>query len=169
VTYEDLVARVGEARYRAAVAAARADDWTDDLREVPFDVHDLVEDDLALALRVLGEMPCYANTMTLEPAPALWDFYRAALDGDDERLAATIAYSLWVDFYESAATVEEAWRETTREPAPDARIRRVLAASGPVPYALKAPYFERLGPRWRTEVGAAIERARTEYFGDPGP
>ncbi len=169
MTYEDLVARVGEARYRAAVAAAHADAWDEDLREVPHDLHDLVGDDLALALRVLAEMPCYANTMTLGPAPALWDFYRAALEGDDERLADTVAYSLWVDFYESPATVEEAWSETIREPAPDARVRRVLAASGPVPWALKAPWFERLRPRWNAEIEAAIAAARTEYFGDAGP
>jgi len=169
VTYEDLVARVGEARYRAAVTAARADTWDEGLREVPHDIHDLVAYDLALALRVLADMPCYANTMTLEPAPALWDFYRAALEGDDERLADTVAYSLWVDFYESPATVEEAWSETIREPAPDARVRRVLAASGPVPWALKAPWFERLRPRWDAEIEAAIAAARTEYFGDGGP
>ena len=81
MTYEDLVARVGEARYRAAVTAAR-----------------------------------------------------------DE-------------------TVEEAWRETTREPAPETRIRRVLRLSGPVPWTLKAPFFAALGPRG-TPRSAAIDAAQ---------
>ncbi len=118
-------------------------------------------------------MPCYAGTMPFkwhvdDLAPAdrerLYEGYADALDGDDERLAETVSYSLWVDFFEDQTTVTDAW-EALIAGAPDRRIERLLSISGPVPWALKAPWFAWLGKRWRPQIAAAIRSARAEYYG----
>jgi hypothetical protein len=180
LTYEEAVELVGAERYRAACDAARRDQWPKGLEMVPHELQDLWDDRdaplgerLDLALRVLREMPCYANTMALkwhvdelDPADRerLYAAYREALDGDDERLTDTVSYSLWVDFFEDQNTVTGAW-EAMIASAPDVRIARVLRISGPVPWTLKAPWFGWLGKRWRTEIAAAIRSARAEVFG----
>jgi hypothetical protein len=180
LTYEDLLELVGRGHYEAACWAARRDEWPKNVEMVPHDLQDLWFDDgaplgerLDLALRVLPEMPCYANTMALKwhvreldphDRERLWSAYRSALDGDDERLADTVSYSLWVDFFEDQTTVAEAWRELIRD-ARDTRVRRVLSISGPVPWSLKAPWFGWLGKRWHGEIAQAVRSARAEYFG----
>jgi hypothetical protein len=180
LTYEEAVALVGPDRYAAACDAARRNVWPKDLEMVPHDLHDLWDDHdaplgerLDLALRVLREMPCYANTMQVnfhaeDLAPAdlerLWAAYRDALDGDDERLADTVSYSLWVDFFEDQAAVAEAWAAMI-DSAPDIRIGRLIAISGPVPWELKAPWYGWLGKRWRPPIADAIRAARGEVYG----
>ena len=105
-------------------------------------------------------MPCYANTVALhgfygefgadERRGSVGRLPRGWLAHDDDRLADPVAHSLWVDFFEDEATVEEAWREV------DARAtsRRGSGASracctspGPVPWALKAALLEELARR----------------------
>lgn len=180
MTYAQAVELVGAERYAAACDAARRDAWPKDLELVPHDLQDVwydhdapLGDRLDLALRILREMPCYANTMALkwhvadlEPADRerLYAAFRDALDDGDERLADTVAYSLWVDFFEDQTTVTAAW-DALILGAPDGRIARLLSISGPVPWALKAPWFGWLGRRWRNQVAAAIRSARTEYYG----
>jgi hypothetical protein len=174
LTYEDAVALVGRERYDAACAAARRDVWPKELEMVPHDLQDLWDDAdgdrLGVALRILREMPCYANTMALKwnaneiDRERLWSAYRDALDGDDEPLVKTVSYSLWVDFFEDQTTVSEAFNAMI-DGAPDTRIARILEISGPVPWHLKAPWFGWLGKRWRKPVAAATESARAEYYG----
>ena len=100
----------------------------------------------------------------------LWDAYRAWLAADDDRLADPVAHSLWVDFFEDEATVQEAWREVTRrDVAPwERRIARVLQVAGPVPWALKAPLLDELAgdPRqhhavFRALAGSAFDPSAT--------
>jgi hypothetical protein len=100
----------------------------------------------------------------------LWDAYREALDSPDDRLAEPAAYSLWVDYFENPPTVEEAWREMLHEPT-DRRLERLLHASGPVPWQLKAPLFERLSraPRWHPFIRLALDAAETDVFGQSDP
>jgi hypothetical protein len=190
VTFEELVELVGPDRYRAACERAwngPADEmWPDDLADVPHDIADLWDLDelplaerLALALRAFREMPCYANAMYVKHAhddlgPAeramLWDAYRAALDSDREPLAAAAEYSLWVDFFEDPSTVEEAWREMTREPS-ERRLERLLESAGPVPWKLKEPLFEQLfrNPRWHPFIRAALAASANDVYGQDDP
>ena len=190
VTYDEIVERVGQQRYRAACECAWqsrfGDEWPDGLDMVPHDLADLWNDEmtslaarLALALRVYREMPCYANTMDAmhffdEYGPAekrmLWDAYRDALDSPDDRLAEPVAYSLWVDYFEKWDTVEEAWHEMLLEPT-DRRLERLLHASGPVPWKLKEPLFERLAdaPRGRPFIRQALDAAESDVYGQTDP
>jgi hypothetical protein len=51
--------------------------------------------------------------------------------------------------------------------ATDLRLRRVLSASGPVPWQLKAPLLESLAatPGWHPAIRCAIHAAATDAFG----
>jgi hypothetical protein len=73
-----------------------------------------------------------------------WSTYRAFLGDDREPIARPVVYSLWVDYFEGAHTVEESWHEVAGPQEPRLpRLVRVLAASGPVPGPLKAPVYNR--------------------------
>jgi hypothetical protein len=180
MTYEAAVAFVGADRYAAACEAARRGELPKAVEMVPHELTDhWYQDDstlgerLDVALRILREMPCYANTMDIkahadqldpESRERLFAAYRGALDGDDEPLLNTISYSLWVDFFEDQSSVAEAWAAMI-EAAPDVRIGRLIEISGPVPWDLKAPWFGWLGKRWRPQIADAIRSARQEVFG----
>ncbi|HEV2777295.1 MAG TPA: hypothetical protein VGV90_17030 [Solirubrobacteraceae bacterium] len=171
--FEELVAKVGPQRYRAACERAWASaagtgrcggqrSWAGDLQAVPPQFADAwwhgdtaLRERLQMALRLYAEMPCYANTVALhgfhgefgeDERRMLWDAYRTWLAHDDERLADPVAHSLWVDFFEDEATLREAWHEVTRrDVAPwEQRVARVLQVSGPVPWSLKAGLLEEL-------------------------
>lgn len=175
MTFEELIARVGEERYRAAcewawqTAEGTGDGggsarWPNDLGDVPhdladawYDEHTSLSDKLDLALRVYSEMPSYATLMYMkdryndlpgELREKLWTAFRAALESDDRRVADPVTYILWVDFFEDLDTVEEAWSEMARRDLPswEPRLRRVLEAAGPVPWPQKEPVFEELAP-----------------------
>jgi len=64
--------------------------WPDDLADVPHELSDLVDGDLALGFALYRAMPCYANLMYLGFAdhdPAFWDQLVRLLDEPDDRLA----------------------------------------------------------------------------------
>ncbi|GAA0241830.1 hypothetical protein GCM10009527_043090 [Actinomadura nitritigenes] len=87
---------------------------------------------------------------------ALWDCYRSRLEAS--RTAKNLTYSLWVDWFEDAKTVETAFTavlgkdiDLLRDPCaldePDRtafhrRACRVLEVSGPVPWPIKFPIYE---------------------------
>jgi hypothetical protein len=106
---------------------------------------------LAVAFELYRRMPCYANLMyipykDLDSAQreSFWDEYRSLLGDERGPIADPVAYSLWVDYFEDRATVQESWREVAGPQEPRiSRLRRVLAASGPVPWALKFPIYNR--------------------------
>jgi hypothetical protein len=97
----------------------------------------------------------------------LWREYRDLLATDDDRLADPVAYSLWVDFFEDPETVGEAWRELTLD-EDERRLTRLLSVSGPVPWSLKAPLFERLAPdrRWHEPIVRALGGVAFDVYGD---
>ncbi|MEA2195334.1 MAG: hypothetical protein QOG42_1768, partial [Solirubrobacteraceae bacterium] len=163
--------------------------WPGSLEQVPEEFADAwwhgaasLSERLAMGLRLYREMPCYANTIALhgfygEFAHAdrerLWDAYRSALADEDDRLADPVSYSLWVDFFEDPATVEEAWRQTTRRDVDPwgRRLARVLEIAGPVPWALKEELFAALAaePRWHPAILRAIAGSAFDAFGALGP
>jgi hypothetical protein len=177
LTYDALVAAVGAERYRAACAAARGtEDWPEDLAMVPHELSDAwdADDPLPLALRLYAEMPCYAHLMYLNqhygalggPEQAvIWETYRDALATGDRH----VAYSLWVDFFEDPATVEEAWREIIRADRPHRpeRLRATLPIAGPVPWPLKAVLFQELAPdpAWHAGIRDAIDASEADVHG----
>lgn len=200
VLFDELVGKVGPERYRAACERAWQTaagtgrcggqrSWPGDLQAVPPEFADAwwdggapIGERLAAALRLYAEMPCYANTIALHgfygefgaaQRAALWEAYRAWLAGDDDRLADPVAHSLWIDFFEDAATVDEAWREVTRtDVVPwERRVERVLAVAGPVPWRAKAPLLDELAgdPRMQRAVFGALAGAAFDLLGDLGP
>lgn len=200
VLFEELVARVGAERYAGACewawrTAARTGrcgvgrSWPTSLEEVPHEFADAwwdadasLSERLEAGLALYREMPCYANTVPLHgfyhefsagDRDRLWDAYRAALAHPDDRLADPVSYSLWVDFFEDPATVEEAWQETTRPGGEgwERRVSRVLDVAGPVPWPLKEALFESLvdEPRWHPAVLRAIVGSAFDAFGALGP
>ena len=200
VLFDELAAKVGPQRYREACErawqtaagtgrCAGQRSWPGDLQAVPPEFEEAwwrgdapIGERLQMALRLYAEMPCYANTLALhafqhefgEPQRrALWDAYRAWLSCDDDRLADPIAHSLWVDFFEDEATVEEAWREVTRtDVVPwERRVARVLQVAGPVPWHCKAALLHELAgdPRHHHAVFAALAGSAFDLLGTLGP
>jgi hypothetical protein len=200
VLFDELVAEVGAERYREACERAWASaagtgrcggqrSWAGDLQAVPPQFADAwwhgaasLRERLETALRLYGEMPCYANTTALhgfygefgeDERQLLWDAYRRWLAHDDERLADPVAHSLWVDFFEDGATVEAAWREVTRRDVSpwSRRLERVLQVSGPVPWPVKAGLLEALAgePRLHHAVFRALAGGAFDPFGHLGP
>jgi hypothetical protein len=108
---------------------------------------------LVFALALYSDMPSYANLMYVsmffpkfgtDIRTVFWDAYRALLDDPDDRLANPVAYSLWVDYFEDPERATEAWDEMTRWQASERSLKRLVPASGPVPYELKAPLYQQL-------------------------
>jgi hypothetical protein len=95
----------------------------------------------------------------------LWEAYRALLAEADDRLADPVAYSLWVDFFEDPRT--EAWAEMTASDLGRKGLERLLDASGPVPYELKEPLYERLAadPAWHAAVFRGLLYSYFDYYG----
>lgn len=84
------------------------------------------------------------------PAGVLWDGFRRRLEAG--RDAEAVTYSLWVDWFEDPATAATAFAEVLGNDIdqvvaehPDASLRRagrVLACSGPVPWAVKQRTYD---------------------------
>ncbi|MCX5193423.1 hypothetical protein OOK31_05885 [Streptomyces sp. NBC_00249] len=91
----------------------------------------------------------YHGKDTPPPAEPLWEGFRRRLEA--ERNAEPVEYSLWVDWFEDRRTSATAFAEVlgndiglllhATPPGPLRRARRVLACSGPVPWAAKAEAF----------------------------
>lgn len=161
-------------------------EWPDDLADVPHEIDELLwyEGDapadrrMAVALELYRAMPCYANLMGLklvfddlpqDVRERMWAEFRTLLAQPDERLAEPLAYSLFVDFYEDPATVDEAWAETgAADPREPRRLERVLESSGPVPFTLKERLYERLvdDPRWHPHLFRSLLRSAIDTYGD---
>jgi hypothetical protein len=87
------------------------------------------------------------------PAGPLWDGYRRLLEAEDAAACEPVRYSLWVGWFEDPGTVESAFAEvlgadafrlpTTPDPALLRRARRVLEVSGPVPWRIKLPSYQK--------------------------
>jgi len=118
-----------------------------------YDANLTVRERLDFALTLYRDMPSYANLMYVSMffpkfethvRTVFWDAYRALLGDADDRLANPVAYSLWVDYFEDAERAAEAWDEMTRSQPSERSLKRLVPASGPVPYELKAPLYQQL-------------------------
>ena len=187
---EDLRRAIGPDRFdQACLQRRKSEDLLgsreDPAADVPHELSDPMwfEGTLAAAERidllfaVYERMPGYALLMyttgpfedfTAQEKERFWAGYRALLEHPDPRLAEPVAYSLWVDYYESPATVAEAWRETSGQAgAWERRLERVLPAAGPVPYKLKAPLYDRLiaDRRWHRPILDSLFNSTHDVYG----
>jgi hypothetical protein len=128
-----------------------------------------------LAFELYRSMPCYANLMYIRYTECdaaakarFWEEYASLLSDDDDRLADPVAYSLWCDLFEDPSTAEEAWVALASPGAlSDRGLERLLEASGPVPYALKAALYERLvvSPRWHPLIFRSLLFSVFDVYG----
>lgn len=198
--FDDVVAQVGPERYGAACEAAwstgagtgrcsAARSWPGDLGIVPHEFSDAwwdadasLGERLQMGLRLYREMPCYASTIAFksfyghfgaDEKRVLWEALRDVLDSDDDRLADPLTYALWADFFEDRATVQEAWRETTRRDVDpwQRRVVRVLDVAGPVPWRLKDALFATLvgEPRFHQAIFRALAGSAFDMYGELEP
>jgi hypothetical protein len=157
----------------------------EDVDYVPHDLEDLIwwqgeASSLAridLAFELYRAMPGYGNLMYVRhhffewddhAKKRFWDEYRTLLSDDDDRLADPVAYSLWCDYFEDSRTVEEAWEALATPGAlSEPGMERLLRVSGPVPYGLKAPLYERLLPnaRWHPFIFRSLFGSAFDVYG----
>lgn len=186
---EQLIEKVGRKAYAAACREAKR--WAPsagfgpgaDL-DLPHDLSDLVWDSnlkpaekVRLLFELYFDMPDYAYLMYLYgyygdlPQAVKHDVlkrYQAILNDGDDIHSAPVQLSLWVDFFEDRDTVVEAWQELLDGNENEQLIDRVLRASGPVPYDLKARLYERLidDPRWHVAISLSLLHSIHDAFGD---
>lgn len=157
--------------------------WSEDVHGVAHALADLVWDEreppeerVKMLVALYEAMPSYAVLMYAwgphrdfgAARKVFWDAYRRWLSDEDARLARPVSYSLWVDFFESPGSVEEAWREVSGFEAPyEKRLERVLVGSGPVPYDLKADLYESLLPlpRWHYFIFRSLLHSVFDVYG----
>lgn len=186
---EDRFARACEWAWATAAGTGRSSTydadskWPTEVTDVPHELEDLVWDQgswterLELAFALYREMPCYATLMYMrhhfsewddEAMKRFWDEYRSLLSQDDDRLADPVSYSLWCNYFEDPASVEAAWSALT-PPGPlfERGMQRVLEVSGPVPYELKAPLYDRLvgDRRWHPFIFRSLMASAFDAFG----
>ncbi|WP_433803565.1 hypothetical protein [Actinomycetospora sp. CA-084318] len=175
----ELARRVGEDRFRRACAQAYRDapgtgrsfDVSEpDDPDLPHDLAEFVEGDLGLAIALYRAMPCYANLMYLDhwaPRPELLAELATLLDEPDDALADPVSYWLWCGpFEEDEQRSTAAWHQLTAD-APEVRLRRLLDASGPVPWPAKALTFGVVlsMPEWHPLIWQAVRQAVHDYYG----
>jgi hypothetical protein len=186
-----IIASVGATEYRKACREAKrlapgtgtSFGKNDFHSDIPHDISNSVWDEendekskLALIFQCYEAMPCYAFFMYISMnyrefsqgvKDQFWKQFRKYLAGDSV-LADPAAYSLWCDFLEAPDRVEEAWGELTRVPTTRNLLRRVLTASGPVPYSLKEKLYPRLLPKkeWHYYIFLSLLHSRFDVYGN---
>jgi hypothetical protein len=132
---------------------------------------------LALGLALYRDLPSYAVLLYStgayrqfgdETRAMFWAAVRALLADANDRLADPIAYALWCDNFEDATTVQEAWRGIDPATLAPRGLARLLDAAGPVPWALKAPLYERLLPdrAWHPALFRSLSFSRFDAYGE---
>jgi len=178
-------AAAGTGRGTAAQTAAARDADDDLLASVASDLADWTwyasgrpeVERLALGLALYRHLPSYAVLMystgayrefSGEIRARFWSAFRALLADADDRLAAPVAYALWCDYFEDAATVQDAWRGINPATLAGRPLERLLDVAGPVPWALKAALYERLLPdvAWHQAIFRSLVFSRFDVYGE---
>lgn len=97
-----------------------------------------------------------------------WSFSREMLSSPGDALADPVAYSMWCDFFEDPSRVDEAWRMLVTEDSSPRMLRRILDASGPVPFRLKQPLYDRLisDDSWHDSIFQSLLFSSGDVYGD---
>jgi hypothetical protein len=134
-------------------------------------------EEVALVLELYEELPCYHflahyqhvlfDKSADEVQSIFWRRLREFANSEDESLSAPAVYFLWVDLFESPATVQEAWRQMLVKPCTDLAIGRLLKCAGPVPCKLKFPFYDLLlsDKKWHAGIFESLYFSEFEYFG----
>lgn len=114
-------------------------------------------------------MYCWPHDMPDDVRAMFWQDLRDLLEEHDPRLADPVSYWLWCGPFESPDDVDEAWSQVAVEGAPGrARLERVLGASGPVPWSIKAGLIESLASdaTWHETIRVAVSAAKQNIHRD---
>ncbi len=87
-----------------------------------------------------------------------WDFAREHLSRGAGGSSMALIQSIMLDFFAHPDLFEEAWSELTGPQASEKVIAVILAHSGPAPFELKEPLYERLigNPAWHPAICASL-------------
>jgi hypothetical protein len=183
LTLDTLIGIVGHAAFDDACREASGSANESTASNVPHELSDRLwyagsesfTDRLTIAIELYRRMPCYANLMYWryrdfegETRAQMWAAYRELVGHPDAAVAEPIAYSLWVDYFEDASTMERAWSELSGPQEPRRpRLDRVLAASGPVAWPLKAPLYQALAEEggWDDPIVAGLYGSCVDIYG----
>ena len=83
-----------------------------------------------------------------------WDFAREQLSRGTGGSSMALMQSIMLDFFAHPDLFEEAWTELTGPQASEPVIASILKNSGPAPFELKEPLYERLigNPAWHPTI-----------------
>ena len=111
---------------------------------------------------------CPYERMVPQARESLWSFVREMLSAEEDALAEPVSYSMWCGFFEDPSTVDEAWSMLVSDESSPRLLRRILPASGPVPFPLKNALYDRLiGDRsWHDDIFRSLLFSATDVFGD---
>jgi hypothetical protein len=122
--------------------------------------------------------PCYSTASFLprlqiagvdaKAETFLWQKIVLALEHGERRHREAIEYVLWVDFFEDQAVSVKAWNGVLGAcPSKEAK-RRLLANSGPVPYAEKRYHYHELtkNPADHELLVECLARSLQDVYGD---
>ena len=190
--HKELILAIGPKRYRdaCAIAVETAGDTGMEmppsqrvLWEIPHEVIDLlwaqeeaVEQMLDQAFAVYEEMPTYGLLSALsdqfeilgdDGQSHLFEHHRRVLGEGRPTLARPMEYALWTDYLQSPDRVDLAWSTLMTPPVEPALMTSLLVISGPVPYDLKAPIYDRLiqEPSWHHAIFLSILHSKSETYG----
>lgn len=108
------------------------------------------------------------SEMSSDHKDFLWAKFRQYLSDQREHVANPVGYTLWCDYFEDPARVQDAWDAMIRNPINDLQIRRILDASGPVPWKLKSSLFRALlsDGKWHHHIFLSIYHSKHDVYGD---
>src|SRR5579871_4066933 len=193
MTLSDITAEIPASEYRAACEAARRNAADNNYgrqnvaeqfdSHIPHDIADRIwdsnesdADKLDLALQAYIDMPCYGYAMYFslnygDMSPKVrerfWAWVHATLAGEDEALVHPLEYMLWCDFFEGdKERATDSWAHLVDVESPDRLLQCVLVASGPVPYHLKSPLYDRLLPdqKWHYYIYRSIAHSIYDIY-----
>ena len=129
-------------------------------------------------VEVIVLWPCYSTASFLprllragidaKAEHYLWDQLVHLLDHPNSRCREAIEYVVWVDFFEDRSTSAKSWQGMmSANPSIQAR-KRLLANSGPVPYAAKRRHYQSLfeNPDDHELLAECLARCLDDAFGD---
>lgn len=186
-----FIERIGLNRYEQACKSAWETaqtytlslDITDNYSDVGHDLSDEIcysdlpiSERLRLVFELYESIPCYAvlmyvthlySEMSSDNKDFLWAKFRQYLSDQRELLANPVGYTLWCDYFEDPDRVQDAWDAMIRNPINDLQIRRVLDASGPVPWKLKSSLFKALlsDDKWHHHIFLSIHHSKHDVYG----
>lgn len=191
---EDLIAIMGPDKYEVICKWAKQtaplrgktpnDPIPEEIQQLIYNLADSiwdqlgnVEDKLKVTFEIYLEAPNYSfifqiavhqyADMSKQEKDIFWHQCIGFLSSEDSGLSAPVEYSLWCDFFEDPAEVNDVWNRLFNGNRNRLFIGRILDSSGPVPYSLKEKLYLELisDPQWHVHIYRSLLHSSFDYFG----